>query len=80
METRREASAGALPLQGVVHIESSQVSLGDCFAALLKSSSSLRRSIGGFLPALSFQLSIVLLPFTSSSRFEIVVMMLTKQD
>ena len=36
MEIQREASAYALPLQGIVHLESSEVSRGDRFAALTK--------------------------------------------
>lgn len=39
----------ALPLQGIVHSEISQVSTDDCFAAL-------QIAVGGFLPALSLQL------------------------
>ena len=33
METRREASASALPLQGAVHLETSYISTNDRFAA-----------------------------------------------
>ena len=46
-KTQREASALALPLQFVVLLKFSNVSLGDCFAAL-------QIAVGGFLPALSF--------------------------
>ena len=70
-EIRREASALCASSAKYRLPWTSYIPIDDCFAALLKSSSSLRRSVGGFLPALSFQLSILFLPFTSSSRFEI---------
>ena len=69
IETQREANAYAFPLPSVVDRELPTflrtTALQHCKLSILLA------EVGGFLPALSFQLSIDLLPFTSSSRFEI---------
>ena len=53
-------------------VKISNVSFNDCFAALFKSSSSLGRSVGGFLPPYRFN-CLLALSFHFCLRFEIVV-------